>query len=104
MEVFPLPKKRWRHKLVMAFEKASEPGITTLSPLCNPDTESTMDVSKVVTPVTLMERMVYSFGTLEFCKASKAGSTEVMVVSWAYEIPVNADNAVIRTRDRILCI
>jgi len=73
----------------MALEKASPPGIITLSPLCIPEIDKTMAESSVVNPVTLTVLIVYSFGTLEFWSASRSGSTEVtFVVSWPYEIEV----------------
>ncbi|HYK56012.1 MAG TPA: hypothetical protein VEV15_06000, partial [Flavisolibacter sp.] len=40
----------------------------------------------VVRPVTLTEFMVYSFGTLAFCRARRSGSTEVTVVSWECDV------------------
>ena len=74
----------WRHRLVTALAKASLPGMVILSPTCRPDTDSTIEVSRWLMPVTFIEPMVYSFGILAFCNASKLGSTEVgWVVSCA---------------------
>ena len=61
----------------MAFENASPPGIITLSPLWKPAIDVTIAVSKVVNPVTLIDRIKYSFATFDCCKANSPGSTDV---------------------------
>src|SRR4051812_24932474 len=90
----------------MAFENTSDPGIITLSPRCKPETEETIAVSRVVMPVTLIDRMVYSFGTFAVCRARRSGSTEVTpeVSTCAKEIVVKRQRAETKSRDRYRCM
>ena len=89
----------------MAFEKTSEPGIITLSPSCRPEMESTIAVSSVVMPLTLMERIIYSLGTFAFWSACRSGSTEVTFeVSCARETDVIAHKTLMKARDKNRCM
>jgi hypothetical protein len=62
---------------VIAFEKASPPGNIILSPTCKPEIDLTMDVSRKLIPVILIDRMEYSLGILPVSRARSSGSTEV---------------------------
>jgi hypothetical protein len=64
-----------------------------------------MAVSSVVRPVTLTELMVYSLGTLAFCKAKRSGSTDVTVVSWECDVvAIKAQKNKERIPDKYRCI
>ena len=90
----------------MAFEKTSEPGNISLVPTCKPEMDNTIEVSNVVMPVTLTDRIVYSFGTLAVCNACNSGSTEVTLTesTCAKEREAAAHKTETKRKDKYLCM
>ena len=68
--------------------------------------DCTMDVSSVLMPVTFMERMVYSFGTLALLRFNKLGSMEVTfdVSFCAKEAEASSTKRAVRKEAIFLCM
>src|SRR5688572_26499256 len=107
MNTCTLENKRWRQRLVIALENDSPPGSITLSPACKPEIDRTIVESRVLIPVTLIERTVYSLGILLALMFSRSGSIEVTLVvsvSCAKEAAPSTTNTKAKKADKYLCM
>ena len=77
--------------LAIALAKISLPGCMNLSPVCKPEMDNTMAVSRCLIPRIETSAMVYSRGILAFSHSSNFGSTEVGLVVSSCDLAVSTE-------------